>query len=506
MSVHWSYWLPIVLGVVLTVGSARADDDKNESKGKGRGGDNKESRGRDKDDEFEKRYREQQKKYEEQRREGQKRYEEQRREGQKRDGEWQRKLEEQYREDQKRQDEWRKEGDKEGRKQFEEQLKRQMRDAGRPGGRQPNFGPVHMSPPTWPPFGAVPDQTRLPIARRAAAEYGPEFSRALAGLEAGERGFDPRATQVAADLVRRSERLTELARRDADLGAIRQEYAAVDAGWRQLSPYLDQAAREPGTRELTWRLYLTERQFRGAIGYDVRTAGPNWSTAKAVARDQSTRLGQLVTMARQDDQIDVNLVYDLRNAQREAQAFEELVAERVRAEELREQHDYLAAALARVTGQLQAVRREAPLLILIQQVVVTDRHLCGELGLPVYQDDSTRDVIARAAELKVAADRLRRDFWAVLGSSDKDVIAYYVQPSDQLAAHADLVHQMLVEGRPMELIQAGWQHVVEWNEVVGERVEALDQRQFSSIHRLANDSGRLVQEVNTFFVPDRPRR
>lgn len=410
-------------------------------------------------------------------------------------------MEEQYREDQKRHGKWRKDAEKDGRKHFEEQLKRQMRNDGRLDDRHLNFGPV--SPPMWPPFGTVLDQNRLAVARRAAAEFGPEFARALAGLEAGGSGFDARAIHVVADLVRRSERLSELARRDADLGAIRQEYTAVDTGWRQLAPYLDQAVVDPGTRELAWRLYLTERQLRVAIGYDARAAGPNWAFAQTVARDQSTRLGQLVTMARQDSQLDANLIYDLRNAQREAQAFEELVAGRVRAEELRAQHEYFATALARANGQLEAVYGEGPVLLLVHQVVVADRHLCVELGLPVYQDDSTGEVIARAGELRVAADRLRRDFWVVLGSSDKDVIAYYVQPSDELAAHADLIHQMLVEGRPIELVQTGWQHVMQLNDVVGQRVQMLEQRQFPSIHQLAADTGRLVQEVNTFFVPDR---
>lgn len=465
MMVRWIPGLAAALAVIVAAGPARGDDD------------------------FEERYREQQKKYEERRREEFKKFEERRREDLKRQSEWQRKREEQYREDLKRQDEWRKKADKEARKRLEEQLKRQMGDGGRP---------TFAYPPP-PPYGAAQDQNWLPFARRAAAAFAPELARALAGIGAQGREFDPRAAQVAADLARRSERLAELSRRDADLGALRREYAGFDAGWQQLSPYLDRAARDPGARELAWRLYQAERQLRAGIGYDGRAAGPNWASAHGVARDQSVRLGQLVAAARRDGRFDINLVYDLRNAQREAQAFEELVARRARAEELRQQHDYLAATLARVIGQLQAAGLDGPVMQLVQQVMVADRQLCGELGLPAYVDVSTDRVVERAAELKVAADRLRRDMWAVLGSADQDVVAYYVRPADELAAQTDLVHQMLTEGRPIELVLAGWQHVVQWHAAVGQRLQALDQNQFPTIHQLAGDVGRLADEVNTLL-------
>lgn len=467
MLVRWIPSLAVAFAVVIASGPARADDD------------------------FEKKFREHQKKYEEQRRDAVKKYEEQWREAQKHEGEKRKKWDEQYREDHKRQDEWDKKADKEARKRLEEHLKRQMmKGGGRPGFAYP--------PP--PPYGSVPDQARLPYARGAAAAFAPELARALSGLGAQGRGFDPRAAQVAADLARRSERLAELSRRDADLGALRQEYAGFDAGWRQLSPYLDQAARDPGARELAWRLYQTERQLRSGIGYDGRAAGPNWENCQAVARDQSTRLGQLVAAARQDGRLDVNLVYDLRNAQQQAQAFEQLVARRARAEELRAQHDYLAACLARVTAQLRAARLEGPVLQLVHEVIVADRQLCGELGLPAYQDSSAVGVTERAGELKVAADRLRRELWAVLGTSGQDVVAYYVHPTDQLAADADLVQQMLAEGRPIELVLTGWQRVVQSTASVGQRVQVLDQAQFPTIHQFAADVGRLADEVNALLA------
>jgi hypothetical protein len=494
MRTDWPCCLAVALGVVLTAGSARADDDKKD--GKGKGGDRKEWR--DKDDQFEKRYREHQKKYEDQRREAVKRFQEQQREGRKREAEWQKKLEQQYREDQKRQEEWSKKADKENRKQFEEQLKRQMRDAGRRGDSRPEFGPAPVYPPAFPAFGAVPDRDRLPMARRATAAYGPLFARELSGVLAGGRGFDPRAAQMAADLARRSERLAELGRRDADLSALRQEYAAVEGGWQQLTPYLDRAVRDPASRDLAWRLYQTERRLRSAVGYDP--AGPDWANVTAVAHDQTVRLGQLVGWAR-DSRADANLAYDLRNAQREAQAFEDLVARRAPVDQLQEQHASLVAAFARVSGPLQAARPEAPIAEVVQQLFVADGQLRSALGLSVYHDDATRGLIDRTAELQAAADRFRREAWAVLGQFDQEVIDYYVRPADELAASADLVHQMLVEGRPIELVRAGWQRVVDWTGVVGQRVEMLDPTQYAWVRRLSGDVGRRVQEVADRFPP-----
>jgi hypothetical protein len=495
MKTYWAYCLVVALAGTLSAGLAGADDDRRDRNGRG----GRQSRDRD-DDDFEKRYREQQKKYEEQRREEVKKFQEQQREARKREAEWQKKLEEQYREDQKRQEEWWKKSDEGNRKRYEEQLKRQIRDAGRQGDRRSDFVPLPAYPPTFPGYGAVPDQARLPVARRMAAQFGPEFARTLSGLGAAGSGFDPRAAQVAADLAQRSQRLAELARRDADLAAMRQEYAGFDAGWRQLTPYLDRSARDPASRELAWRLYQTERQLRGAIGYEPRAAGPNLANVAAVARDQSVRLGQLATWAR-DNRQDANLAYDLRNAQREAQAFEELLARQAPVEQLREQHAYLAAALVRVNSQLQAVRLDAPLAELVQHVTVADRQISGELGQPVYQDDPTRVLIERTGELRLAADRLRREAWAVLGKSDRDVIEYYVQPMDQWAVSADVVHQMLVEGRPLELVRAGWQRVVDLTQVVGERVRMLDREQYPWIHKLSNDAGQLVPVVNSLLVP-----
>ena len=46
---------------------------------------------------------------------------------------------------------------------------------------------------------------------------------------------------------------------------------------------------------------------------------------------------------------------------------------------------------------------------------------------------------------------------------------------------------------------AGWQHVVHWNGVVGQRVQVLDPNQFPTIHQLAGDLGRLADEVNTLL-------
>jgi hypothetical protein len=454
------------------------------------------------DDDFEKKFRERQKKYDEMRRDSAKKFEELRREAAKREAEWQRKWHEQYREDLKRQDEWRKKQDKEARKDFEEQLRRQMRGGGRGADRIPNLGPPLAYPPPL-PFGAVPDETRLPAARWAATEYAPVFSRALTGLGVNVPGFDPRAAQVAADLARRSERLADFARRNANLADLRREYADLDTGWRQLIPYLDRAVRDPAGRDLAWRLYEIERQIRSAIGYDARAAGPDWATAHAAARDQVSRLEQIITAARNDGRLDVNLLYDIRNAQREAQAFEQLVARRAPVEELRLQHDYFAAALDRVMSQLQTTPQSWPIRELLRHVVMIDRWLSTELGLPVYQDDTARAATERAGELRVAADRLRREMWSVLGGSQQDVIAYYVHPTDQLAADADLVHQTLSQGRPIELVQAGWQRVLEWTRVVGDRVRALDQNQYPTIHQLSADTGRLVQEVHGLLGADR---
>jgi hypothetical protein len=452
------------------------------------------------DDDFEKKFRERQKKYDEMRRDSAKKFEELRREGAKREAEWQRKWHEQYREDLKRQDEWRKKQDKEARKEFEEQLRRQMR-GGRGAERFPNFGPPLTYPPPL-PFGAVPDETRLPAARWAATEYAPVFSRALTGLGGNVPGFDPRAARVAADLAQRSERLADFARRNANLADLRREYAALDAGWRQLVPYLDRAVREPAGRDFAWRLYEIERQIRSAIGYDARAAGPDWATAHAAARDQVSRLEQIITAARNDGRLDVNLLYDIRNAQREAQGFEQLVARRAPVEELRPQHDFFAISLDRVMSQLQSTPQSWPIQELLRHVVMIDRWLSTELGLPVYQEDAARAATERAGELRVAADRLRREMWSVLGGSQQDVISYYVHPTDQLASHADLVHQTLSQGRPMELVQAGWQRVLEWTRVVGERVRALDPNQYPTIHQLAADTGRLVQEVHGLLRAD----
>jgi hypothetical protein len=62
---------------------------------------------------------------------------------------------------------------------------------------------------------------------------------------------------------------------------------------------------------------------------------------------------------------------------------------------------------------------------------------------------------------------------------------------------------MLVEGRPIELVRAGWQRVVDWTGVVGQRVDMLDPTQYAWLRRLSDDVGPLVQEVQGLIAADR---
>lgn len=476
MPTRWSRLLAVVLAALVAAGPARADDD---------------------DDDFEKRYRKQQRKYEEQRRDAARRFAEQQREAVKREDDRRRKLEGQYRDDLKRQERWQRQADRQARERLEDQLRRQPRDAA----RLPDFGPVPGFPPPPPAFGPATDQTWLPAARRAAAEFGPQVAQLLNGLGAGNRGLDPRAARAAADLARRAERLTDLARRDADLAALRREYAGFDAGWQQLTPYLDRAAGDPAGRDLAWRVYQAERQLRLGVGYAPQAAVANWAAGTAAARTLTAGLGQLVGLALRGPRPDQALALDLRNAQQEAQQLEGLIARQAGPDQLREQHDYLGAVMARSAGRIPGLRPDAAGWAIVQQVMAADRELAAALGLPAFQDDAARGQADRTAELAVAADRLRRELWAALGAADPQVVGFYLQPADQLAARADLLSQMVREGRPPELVQAGWQGLDQLAQAVGTRVGGLDRVQFDQAIGLAVEVGRQIQELRPAFAP-----